>query len=80
MEVVLFLLAARKSAPTTSGVKKPHHYRPGTVVLREIRNSVFTQFDYNISEAVITQFDPQHFSSLALEDSSSDEFNVSPIH
>ncbi|VAH66350.1 hypothetical protein VPH35_046192 [Triticum aestivum] len=29
--------AARKSAPTTGGVKKPHCYRPGTVALREIR-------------------------------------------
>ncbi|KAI3751590.1 hypothetical protein L2E82_22680 [Cichorium intybus] len=30
-------VAARKSAPTTGGVKKPHRYRPGTVALREIR-------------------------------------------
>ncbi|XP_008063853.2 histone H3.3-like, partial [Carlito syrichta] len=29
--------AACKSAPSTEGVKKPHHYRPGTVALREIR-------------------------------------------
>ncbi|CAI9767020.1 unnamed protein product [Fraxinus pennsylvanica] len=29
--------AARKSAPTTGGVKKPHRYRPGTVALRDIR-------------------------------------------
>ncbi|KAI1708084.1 protein kinase domain-containing protein [Ditylenchus destructor] len=29
--------AARKSAPTGGGVKKPHRYRPGTVALREIR-------------------------------------------
>jgi len=28
---------ARKSAPATGGVKKPHRYRPGTVCLREIR-------------------------------------------
>ena len=28
--------AASRSAPTT-GVKKPHRYRPGTVALREIR-------------------------------------------
>merc|ERR1712133_33692 len=28
--------AARKSAPATGGVKKPHRYRPGTVALREI--------------------------------------------
>ncbi len=30
--------AARKSAPTANGVKKPHRYRPGTVALREIRH------------------------------------------
>jgi len=29
--------AARSSAPTSGGVKKPHRYRPGTVALREIR-------------------------------------------
>ena len=29
--------AARKSAPATGGVKKPHRYRPGTVAIREIR-------------------------------------------
>lgn len=28
---------ARKTAPATGGVKKPHRYRPGTVALREIR-------------------------------------------
>merc|ERR1712203_614773 len=28
---------ARKSAPKTGGLKKPHRYRPGTVALREIR-------------------------------------------
>eukprot|EP00960_Hanusia_phi_P075106 768373-Hanusia_phi.AAC.23 len=29
--------AARKSAPMTGGVKRPHRFRPGTVALREIR-------------------------------------------
>ena len=29
--------AARKSAPPTGGVKRPHRYRPGTIALREIR-------------------------------------------
>ena len=29
--------AARKMAPATGGVKKPHRFRPGTVALREIR-------------------------------------------
>ncbi len=29
--------AARRSEPSTGGVKKPHRYRPGTVALREIR-------------------------------------------
>ena len=32
----LATMAARKSAPTFGGVKKPHRYRPGTVALREI--------------------------------------------
>ena len=29
--------AARKSAPVSGGVKKPHRFRPGTVALRQIR-------------------------------------------
>lgn len=29
--------AARKAAPSTGGLKKPHRFRPGTVALREIR-------------------------------------------
>lgn len=29
--------AARKTAPATGGIKKPHRFRPGTVALREIR-------------------------------------------
>ena len=29
--------AARRSAPVAGGARKPHRYRPGTVVLREIR-------------------------------------------
>lgn len=28
---------ARKSAPLSGGVKKPHRYRPGTVAIREIK-------------------------------------------
>lgn len=33
----LSLKAARKSAPSVGGVKKPFRYKPGTVALREIR-------------------------------------------
>ena len=33
----LAVKAARKSAPGSGGIKKPHRYRPGTVALREIR-------------------------------------------
>lgn len=29
--------SARKSTPSTGGIKRPHRYRPGTVALREIR-------------------------------------------
>ena len=28
--------AARKAAPSTGGVKKPHRYKPGTVALRYV--------------------------------------------
>ena len=31
------LKVARASLPVSSGVKKPHRFRPGTVVLRDIR-------------------------------------------
>ncbi|PWA63980.1 60S ribosomal protein L32 [Artemisia annua] len=37
--------AAKKSTPTTGGVKKPHRYRPGTVALR-----VFTQLIEYVDE------------------------------
>ncbi|XP_017260788.1 histone H3, embryonic-like, partial [Kryptolebias marmoratus] len=30
--------AARRNTPATGGMKKPHHYRPGTVALREIQH------------------------------------------
>ena len=29
--------AARKAAPSSGGIKKPHRFKPGTVALREIR-------------------------------------------
>ena len=29
--------AARKTAPSLGGIKKPHRYHPGTVAIREIR-------------------------------------------
>ena len=32
----LLTKAARKAAPATGGIKKPHRYRPGTVALNEI--------------------------------------------
>jgi len=30
-------IEARRKAPSSGGVKKPHRYRPGTVALKEIR-------------------------------------------
>ena len=29
--------SAKKTAPTTGGIKKPHRFKPGTVAIREIR-------------------------------------------
>merc|ERR1719412_2392050 len=51
--------AARKSAPATGGVKKPHRYRPGTVALREIRR-------YQKSTALLT-FDTFGFCEEAAQ-------------
>ena len=34
---LMAIKAARKTAPSMGGIKKPHRYRPGTVALREIR-------------------------------------------
>merc|ERR1712100_275634 len=48
--------AARKSAPATGGVKKPHRYRPGTVALREIRREIAQDFKTDLrfqSSAVV---------------------------
>ena len=41
--------AARKSAPTTGGVKKPHRYRPGTVALRWVPSELLVSILYFIS-------------------------------
>ena len=38
--------AARKSAPATGEVKKPHRFRPGTVALREIRKYFLFSVSY----------------------------------
>ena len=46
--------AARKSAPATGGVKKPHCYRPGTVTLREIRSC------QKSTEVIIRKLPSQH--------------------
>ena len=35
--IALALKVARKSLPVTSGIKKPHRFKPGTVALRDIR-------------------------------------------
>ena len=52
--------AARKSAPATGGVKKPHRYRPGTVALREIRRY------QKSTELLIRKLPFQTFQRLAL--------------
>ncbi|VAI82775.1 unnamed protein product [Triticum turgidum subsp. durum] len=41
--------AARKSAPATGGVKKPHRFRPGTVALREIAQDFKTDLRFQSS-------------------------------
>jgi hypothetical protein len=48
----LATLVARKSAPATGGVKKPHRYRPGVVALREIRCSEASPPTHNVYSRV----------------------------
>ena len=55
--------AARKSAPTSGGVKKPHRYRPGTVALREIRR-------YQKSAALVLGFPVLYTRSCMKEQTS----------
>ncbi|KAK2093844.1 hypothetical protein P7K49_027582 [Saguinus oedipus] len=38
--------ATRKSAPSTGGVKKPHRYRPGTRLVREIAQDFKTDLHF----------------------------------
>ncbi|GKV00179.1 hypothetical protein SLEP1_g12915 [Rubroshorea leprosula] len=61
--------AARKSAPATGGVKKPHRFRPGTVALREIRkwnteNESPNGRLYSISSILMLRLQPQFQSSF----------------
>ncbi|XBJ27492.1 hypothetical protein VPH35_004749 [Triticum aestivum] len=71
--------AARKSAPTTGGVKKPHRYRPGTVALRVIRKYQkstellirklpFQRLDREIAEDFKTDLRFQSHAVLALQE------------
>ncbi|ONM17638.1 Histone H3.2 [Zea mays] len=47
--------AARKSAPATGGVKKPHRFRPGTVALREIAQDFKTDLRFQSSAVAALQ-------------------------
>ena len=60
--------AARKSAPATGGVKKPHRYRPGTVALREIRRYQRACISADIFQYTKTNgsFRSHHFSQKSV--------------
>ncbi|XBI34522.1 hypothetical protein VPH35_120316 [Triticum aestivum] len=63
--------AARKSAPTTGGVKKPHRYRPGTVALRMellIRKLPFQRLVREIAQDFKTDLRFQSHAVLALQE------------
>ncbi|KAK6922625.1 Histone H2A/H2B/H3 [Dillenia turbinata] len=72
--------AARKSAPTTGGVKKPHRYRPGTVALRWL-------LDAKCDVKAITDLRFQSHAVLALQEAAEaylvglfDDTNLCAIH
>ena len=54
--------AARRSAPATGGIKKPHRYRPGTVALREIRRY------QKSTDLLIRKLPFQHLAREVLQD------------
>ncbi|KAH7566296.1 hypothetical protein JRO89_XS08G0133900 [Xanthoceras sorbifolium] len=63
--------AARKSAPTTGGVKKPHRYRPGTVALRTellIRKLPFQRLVREIAQHFKSDLRFQSHAVLALQE------------
>ncbi|CAH2020069.1 unnamed protein product [Acanthoscelides obtectus] len=63
--------AARKSAPATGGVKKPHRYRPGTVALREIRRKLpFQRLVREIAQDFKTDLRFQSSAVMALQEAS----------
>ena len=73
--------AARKSAQTSGGVKKPHRYRPGTVALREIRKyqkstdllvrkAPFQRFVREVAQDFMTDSRWQSTAVLALQEAS----------
>ena len=68
--------AARKSAPSTGGVKKPYRYRPGTVALREIRRYQqstklpFQHFVREIAQDFKTDLLSQSSAVMALQEAS----------
>uniref|UniRef100_A0A7N0T2Y4 Core Histone H2A/H2B/H3 domain-containing protein n=1 Tax=Kalanchoe fedtschenkoi TaxID=63787 RepID=A0A7N0T2Y4_KALFE len=63
--------AARKSAPTTGGVKKPHRHRPGTVALRTellIRKLPFQRLVREIAQDFKTNLCFHSHAVLALQE------------
>ncbi|RTG85058.1 histone H3 [Schistosoma bovis] len=63
--------AARKSAPATGGVKKPHRYRPGTVALQLlIRKLPFQRLVREIAQDFKTDLRFQSSAVSALQEAS----------
>ncbi|CAO2585707.1 Histone H3.3 [Lemmus lemmus] len=66
--------AARKSAPSTGGVKKPHRYRPGTVALKStellIRKLPFQRLVREITQDFKTVLRFQSAAMGALQEAS----------
>src|ERR1700743_2594242 len=73
--------AARKSAPSTGGVKKPHRYKPGTVALREIRRYQkstellirklpFKRLCRELAQDFATALPFQHLAAMGLQEAS----------
>ncbi|XP_063722981.1 histone H3-like [Symsagittifera roscoffensis] len=67
--------AARKSAPSTGGVKKPHRYRPGTRLVREIAQDLKTDLRFQSTAIMALQEASESYLVSLFEDT-----NLCAIH
>ncbi|XBI36186.1 hypothetical protein VPH35_121748 [Triticum aestivum] len=72
--------AARKSAPATGGVKKPHRFRPGTRLVREIALDFKTDLRFQSSAVSALQEAAEAYLIGLFEDTNLCAIHKLPIY